>query len=78
MLLGEPMVRFHADLANLARRNPRFHYHYVTAREMYNLIKAAEAGYHGNIPGALDYELVLPETPAGKGQTQEANLGAVS
>jgi len=57
-LLGEPMVQFHRDLAAEARRNPRFHYHYVTAREMYNLIKAAEAGWKGSIAAALDYELV--------------------
>ena len=43
-LLGEPMVRFHEDLAALARDNPKFHYHYVTAREMANLIKAAQGG----------------------------------
>jgi hypothetical protein len=57
-LLGEPMVKFHRQLAEEARRNPRFHFHYVTAREMYNLIKAAEAGWSGPIADALDYELV--------------------
>jgi hypothetical protein len=43
-LLGEPMVRFHQALAHYARRRPNFHYHYVSAREMYNLVRAAEAG----------------------------------
>jgi hypothetical protein len=66
-LLGEAMVRFHADLARRARDNPRFHYHYVTAREMYNLIKAAEAGWKGSVAEALDFELVwqggLPQAP---------------
>jgi hypothetical protein len=57
-LLGEPMARFHRDLAGLARRHPCFHYHYVTAREMYNLIKAAEAGWKGSVFDALDFELV--------------------
>lgn len=58
VLLGEPMVRFHEGLAQRARANPRFHYHYVTAREMYNLVKAAEAGYQGPVAQALDYLLV--------------------
>src|SRR5262249_19780332 len=61
-LLGAPMVRFHEDLARLARDNPRFHYHYVTAREMYNLVKAAEAGWQGTVAAARDYELVAPAT----------------
>ena len=46
------------DLARLARDKPKFHFHYVTAREMVNLIKAAESGYQGPVAGALDWELV--------------------
>lgn len=57
-LLGAPMVQFHEELARHARANPHFHYHYVTAREMVNLIKAAEAGWQGPVAGALDYQLV--------------------
>jgi len=57
-LLGAAMVKFHEDLAQTARANPNFHYHYVTAREMVNLIKAAQAGYQGPVAGALDWELV--------------------
>jgi hypothetical protein len=57
-LLGEPMVRFHRGLADYARSNRRFHYHYVTAREMYNLVRAAEAGWKGDVAGAREYELV--------------------
>jgi hypothetical protein len=58
VLLGEPMARFHRDLAHRARRDPNFHYHYVTAREMYNLVKAAEEGWSGPVAEALDYHLV--------------------
>ncbi|MGF1581026.1 MAG: hypothetical protein ACFCD0_16805 [Gemmataceae bacterium] len=57
-LLGEPMVRFHQDLAALAKANSNFHFHYVTAREMYNLVKAAEAGWTGSVEDARDYQLV--------------------
>jgi hypothetical protein len=63
-LLGEPMVRFHEVLAARARANPHFHFHYVTAREMYNLVKAAEAGWSGDVAGALDFELVSNLDPA--------------
>ncbi len=58
VLLGEPMVRFHEALAERAARDPHFHYHYVTAREMYNLVRAAEAGWTGSVEDALDFELV--------------------
>jgi hypothetical protein len=57
-LLGEPMVRWHRQLAELAQNNPDFHYHYVTAREMVNLVKAAEAGWQGSVAEALDFELL--------------------
>jgi hypothetical protein len=57
-LLGEPMVQFHRDLAGLAEANPRFHFHYVSARELANLARAAEAGWTGTVVDALDYEWV--------------------
>jgi len=58
ILLGDPMVRFHEALARRAAANPNFHVHYVTAREMYNLAKAAEAGFQGTVAEARDYALV--------------------
>jgi hypothetical protein len=58
VLLGEPTVRFHEALAERARVDPRFHYHYVTAREMYNLVKAAEAGWTGPVAEALDHSML--------------------
>ncbi len=57
-LLGALMVNFHEALAQRARQNPNFHYHYVSAREMYNLARAAAAGFRGNVAEALDYEMV--------------------
>jgi hypothetical protein len=57
VLLGEPMVRFHQDLAEYAREHTGFAYHYITAREMFNLVKAAQAGWEGTVRDALDYEL---------------------
>jgi hypothetical protein len=58
VLLGRPMLAFHEALARYAEDNPWFHYHYVTAREMYNLVRAAEAGWTGSVTAALDYELI--------------------
>jgi hypothetical protein len=58
MLLGNPAVRFHRDLEARARVNPNFHFHYVTAREMCNLVLAAEAGWQGSVAEALDYRLL--------------------
>jgi hypothetical protein len=60
VLLGSAMVDFHAGLARFAATNPRFRFHYVTAREMYNLAKAAEAGWTGPVAGALDFTVVSP------------------
>src|SRR6516165_4103052 len=57
-LLGAPMTNFHQALARHAHQYPHFHYHYVTAREMYNLAKAAEAGWQGSVAAVLDYELL--------------------
>lgn len=64
-LLGEPMTRFHEDLARLARQNPHFRYHYVTARELVNLIKAAEGGFKGSVADARDWWLVPNKPPVG-------------
>ncbi len=66
MLLGEPMVRFHRALAERMTTDPDFHVHYVTARELYNLARAAEAGYAGPVDLARDYELIKgpPRAPA--------------
>ena len=58
VLLGDAMAEFHKGLARRAEQDRNFRYHYVTAREMYNLVKAAESGYAGDVAGARDFELV--------------------
>jgi hypothetical protein len=58
VLLGAAMVRFHQALAQLAADNPDFHFHYVTAREMFNLVRAAEGDWQGCIASARDLELI--------------------
>ena len=71
ILLGEPMVSFHEELAGRAKRDARFHFHYVTAREMYNLARAAEAGWRGSVEEARDWELA----PAARAGTSPAGPG---
>lgn len=58
VLLGDPMVEFHRALALRAEADPSFHFHYVTAREMVNLVKAAEVGWRGSVDAARDFQLV--------------------
>ncbi len=63
MLLGEPMRTLHQWLATACNDGQRYRLHYVTAREMYNIVKAAEAGAQGD-PGAYR-DFVIAPPPAG-------------
>jgi hypothetical protein len=58
VLLGSPMSAFHQLLARRSSEDRSFKFHYVTAREMFNLARAAEAGWTGDVSDARDYELV--------------------
>lgn len=46
-LLGAAGEKFHSNLAQHAQQTPGLRYHYVTAREMVNLVHAAESGAVG-------------------------------
>jgi hypothetical protein len=48
VLLGEPMYQFHEEIGRHFNDGTRYRLHYVTAREMYNVMKAAEAGCSGD------------------------------
>src|SRR5262249_57194986 len=65
VLLGEPMARFHEALARRAAEDPDFHFHYVTAREVYNLALAAEAGWVGSVERARGFRLTWNGLPPG-------------
>ncbi|WP_206107607.1 hypothetical protein [Paludisphaera rhizosphaerae] len=69
VLLGPPTVEFHRDLERRTRRDPNFHFHYVTARELYNLIRAAESGWSGSVAEALDYHLTWDAGRAAAGRS---------
>lgn len=59
VLLGEPMRRFHQALQRRAAENPNFRFHYVSAREMNNLARAAVAGV-GSVSEGLDFAVSKP------------------
>jgi hypothetical protein len=56
MLLGAPMAGLHEALAALASHDP-WRVHYVTAREMYNVARAAMDGMRGSPAAYFDYEV---------------------
>lgn len=60
MLLGEPMHRMLEHLETSYNDGERYVLHYVSAREMYNLAKAAEAGKADNPHLHRDYLIPRP------------------
>ncbi len=59
-LLGDAAHAMHAHLERVYNDGDRHVLHYVTAREVYNIIKAAEAGKDGNPDAWRDFELPPP------------------
>jgi hypothetical protein len=59
-LLGAPMEAMHAYLERAYNDGRRYVLHYVTAREVYNIVKAAEAGHAGDPGQFRDFELPPP------------------
>lgn len=54
-LLGHPMKQFYQGLAAFAQKEAGFRYHFVTAREMVNMVHAAEDGKTGDPAAWRDY-----------------------
>ena len=59
-LLGAEMEAMHAHLECAYNDGTDFVLHYVTAREAYNIVKAAEAGHSGNPHVFRDFALAPP------------------
>jgi len=59
-LLGDPIEKMHSYLSSRYNDGDEFALHYVSAREMYNIVKAAEAGKEGNPNDFRDYVLSAP------------------
>jgi hypothetical protein len=71
-LLGEEMVAFHDAIGRTFNDGRRYRLHYVTARELANIISAAEAGERGDAGRFRDYLLAPPaarSTTVQDGQT---------
>jgi hypothetical protein len=58
VLLGSAMKRFHEQIGREFNDGRRYRLHYVTARELVNIVRAAEDGKSGNPNAFRDYELV--------------------
>ena len=59
-LLGEPMARAFTYLESRYNDGVHWKLHYVSAREMYNIAKAAEAGLEGDPAQYRDHTLSRP------------------
>ncbi|MBT0585665.1 hypothetical protein KIU71_04510 [Alteromonas sp. SM 2104] len=59
-LLGQPRHDMHTYLETHFNDGEKYALHYVSAREMYNIAKAAEAGKSGNPNAYRDFELARP------------------
>jgi hypothetical protein len=71
VLLGEPMREFHRSLAKLAAKDHTICFHYVTARELVNILHAAEAGHSGNPSQFRDFRYRRVTS----GQTEGSTVG---
>lgn len=63
VLFGEPILELHRCLCERYNDGRRYRLHYVCAREMYNIIKAAELGLAGD-PGQYRDLQILPPARA--------------
>ena len=61
-LLGPAMDAMHDHLESSYNDGKRHVLHYVTSREVYNIIKAAEAGHEGDPNQYRDYILPPPKS----------------
>jgi hypothetical protein len=60
-LLGPPVKEMYQYLQQAYNDGQHYSLHYVTAREMYNIVKAAEAGCEGNPGQYRDYLIPRPK-----------------
>ena len=63
VLLGDPMRRFHEYLLREFNDGKKYRLHYVTAREMVNIIHAAEDGGNGDAGQFRDHRYLTARPP---------------
>ena len=61
VMLGDHIVHLHESLAHKHNDGKRWKLHYVTAREMFNVARAAMDGKKGEPSDWFDYEVKPPE-----------------
>lgn len=72
VVLGEDMVQFHRRITKEFNDGTRYRLHYVTAREMYNIVKAAEDGKTGDPNAYRDYVIRrVADCPTQVGASQD-------
>ena len=71
-LLGPAMDAMHDHLEARYNDGERYVLHYVTAREAYNIAKAAEAGHDGDPARYRDFELPPPASSWAGGRASSA------
>ncbi len=64
VVLGETMSRTLQHFQAAYNDGKRFRLHYVTARELYNIVKAAEAGESGDPEEYRNYKVLAPQYDA--------------
>ena len=64
-LLGPAMAALHDAIGREFNDGRRYRLHYVTAREMFNIVRAAEAGETGDAGDFRDYLLPPPQAACG-------------
>ena len=72
MLLGEPMRKFYRTLAELSERDRSLRFHCVTARELVNILHAAEAGHSGNPLQFREFRYLAPAALARESSEESA------
>lgn len=65
VMLGPATSLFHQAINDQFNDGRRYRLHYVTAREMFNIVKAAEAGHAGNPSAFRDFLLTPVRRSAG-------------
>ncbi len=72
-LLGAPAEAMYSDLERRFNDGRNHVLHYVTAREMYNIIKAAEEGKHGDPNQFRDHVLKPPRASRLGGRAESSS-----
>ena len=77
VVLGPAIEAMHAQLERQYNDGEQYVLHYVSSREMFNIIKAAEAGRDGNPNDYRDFILPPPAASWAGGRKEREQAGGV-